>query len=171
MTVASTSHFAQIARNASTSAGLDDRHHPLLRLAHQDLLRRERGVAQRHPVELDVHAAVAGGGQLGGGAGQAGAAEVLDAGDQPGREQLEGALDEQLLHERVADLDAGPLGRAVAPSKVSDGQHRDAADAVAAGAWRRTGSPGCRRPVALARCRSSCRSTPTQSALTSGLPR
>ena len=25
-------------------------------------------------------------------------------------------------------------------------------------------------PVALARCRSSCRSTPTQSALTSGLP-
>ena len=68
---------------------LDDRHHPLLRLAHQDLLGRERGVAQRHPVELDVHAAVAGAGQLGGGAGEPGAAEVLDAGDEAGGEELE----------------------------------------------------------------------------------
>ncbi len=118
-------------------AGLDDRHHPLLRLAHQDLLRRERGVAQRDPVELDVHAAVAGAGQLGGGAGQPGAAEVLDAGDQAGREDLERALDEQLLHERVADLDAGPLGRAAPPSTRLErlgGEHGDAADAVAAGA-------------------------------------
>ncbi len=118
-------------------ARLDDRHHPFLRLAHQDLLRRERGVAQRDPVELDVHAAVAGAGQLGGGAGQPGAAEVLDAGDQAGREELQGALDEQLLHERVADLDAGPLGGPAVPVGIGvEGlrcQHRDAADAVAAG--------------------------------------
>ena len=58
MTVAVTSHLAQMPRNASTSAGVDDRHHPLLRLAHQDLFGAERGVAQRHRVELDLHAAV-----------------------------------------------------------------------------------------------------------------
>ena len=40
-------------------------------------------------------------------------AEVLDAGDEAGGEQLEGALDQQLLHERVADLHARPLRRAV----------------------------------------------------------
>ena len=111
---------------------LDDRHHPLLRLAHQDLLGGERGVAQRDPVEVDVHAAVAGTGQLAGRAGQPRAAEVLDARDHTGREQLEGALDQQLLHERVADLDAGPLRRACRLEGLG-GEDADAADAVAAG--------------------------------------
>ena len=80
-----------------------------------------------------MHAAVAGAGQLGGRAGEAGTAEVLDAGDQAGREELEGALDEQLLHERVADLDARPLGRAAVVERLG-GEDADAADAVAAGA-------------------------------------
>ena len=111
--------------------GLDDRHHAFLRLAHQDLLGRERGVAQRHPVELDLHPAVAGAGQLGRRAREPGAAEVLDAGDDAGGEQLERALDEQLLHERVADLDAGPLGGTVGGERLGR-QHADAADAVAA---------------------------------------
>ncbi len=113
--------------------GLDDRHHPLLRLAHQDLLGRERGVAQRHPVELDVHPAVTGGGELGGRAGQPGTAEVLDAGDHAGGEELEGALDEELLHEGVPDLDARALGR---PTLVEGLAREDGhpADAVAAGA-------------------------------------
>ncbi len=113
--------------------GLDDRHHPFLRLAHQDLLRGERRVAERDQVELDVHATVARAGELGGRAGEPGAAEVLDAGDHARGEQLEGALDEQLLHEGVADLDAGPLGG----SSLVEGlarEHGDAADAVAAGA-------------------------------------
>ena len=113
-------------------AGLDDRHHPFLALAHQDLLGSQRGVAQRDPVELDVHAAVARAGQLAGRAGQAGAAEVLDAGDQSRGEELEGALDEQLLHERVADLDARPLGRTGGVEGLA-GEHADPADAVAAG--------------------------------------
>ena len=47
------------------------------------------GVAQRHEVELDVHAAVAGGGELGGGAGEPGPAEVLDADDEVGGEELQ----------------------------------------------------------------------------------
>ena len=117
----------------STSAGLEDGHHPLLRLAHQDLLRSERGVAERDQVERDVHAAVTGAGELGGRAGETGAAEVLDAGDHARGEQLERALDQQLLHERVADLDARPLGR----TGLVEGLRRqddDAADAVAAGA-------------------------------------
>ena len=67
----------------------DDGHHPFLRLAHQDLFGAERRVAERHLIEIDVHAPVAGAGQLGGGAGQPGAAQVLDAGDQPGREDLQ----------------------------------------------------------------------------------
>ena len=124
--------------------GLDDRHHPLLRLAHQDLLGRERGVAQRHLVELDVHAAVAGARELGRRAREPGAAEVLDAGDQPGREDLERALDEQLLHERVADLDAGPLRR---PARVEGlgREHATRRRCRRRRSWRRTGSPGCRR--------------------------
>ena len=122
-------------------AGLDDRHHPFLGLAHQDLLGAQRGVPQRYDVEVDVHAAVTGRGQLGGGAGDAGRAEVLDAGDQLRGEQLEGALDQQLLHERVADLHgralrgtALPGGRPVAGRLEGlRGQDGGAADAVAAG--------------------------------------
>lgn len=120
------------SRNAS-SFGADDRHHPLLRLRHQDLLGRERGIAQQHRVELDEHAAVAVGGQLGGGAGDAGGAEVLDALDQVVAEQLEAALDEHLLGERVADLHGRTLGRAAVGEAVG-GEDRRAADAVAAGA-------------------------------------
>ena len=130
-TVASTSHLAQIARNLDV-AGLDDRHHALLRLAHEDHLGRER-LAQRHQVEVDAHAAVAGRGELGGGARKTGTAEVLDALDDAGVEELEAALDEHLLHERVADLHGGALGGAA----VVEGVGREdggAADAVAAGA-------------------------------------
>ena len=113
-------------------AGFDDRHHPLLALAHQDLLGRERGVAERNALELDVHAAVARAGQLAGRTGQARAAQVLDTGDQPCGEELEGALDEQLLHERVAHLDTRSLGRS---SRIEGlrREHADSADAVAAG--------------------------------------
>ena len=48
-------------------------------------------------------------------------------------EDLQARLDEQLLGERVADLHARALGRAVLVEGLA-GQHADAADAVAAGA-------------------------------------
>ncbi len=116
----------------------DDGHHPLLRLAHQHLLGAQGGVAQGDLVEADRHPAVAGGGELAGGAGQPRATEVLDAGDDAGAEQLQAALDEQLLGERVAHLDGGPLGGAAGPVTGAveglRGEHRDATDAVAAGA-------------------------------------
>ncbi|MGX1156045.1 hypothetical protein RKD39_003623 [Streptomyces albogriseolus] len=112
--------------------GLHDRAHALLRLAHEDLLGRERGVAQRDVVEGDAHAAGAVGGQLGRGAGQTGRAEVLNADDELLLERLQGALDEQLLLEGVADLHRGALRRlgVVEGLRGEDGR---AADAVAAG--------------------------------------
>src|SRR6478609_6424043 len=109
---------------------VDDRAHALLRLAHEDFLGREGGVAQRHGVQLDAHTAGTRGGQLAGGAGEPGTAEVLDARDQLLLEDLQGALDEELLLERVADLDGGPLG-GLGVVEGLRGEHGDAADAVA----------------------------------------
>ncbi len=107
--------------------------HALLRLAHEDLLRRERGIAQQDAVEPDVHAALAVGRQLAGGAGDAGAAEVLDALHESGVQHLEGGLDQELLHERIADLNAGSLRRAAFGERLRR-EDRDSADPVAAGA-------------------------------------
>ena len=48
-------------------------------------------------------------------------------------EELQAALDEELLHERVADLHAGPLGlRLLLEGRA--GEHGRAADAVGPGA-------------------------------------
>lgn len=110
---------------------LDDRAHAFLRLAHEDLLGRERGVAQRYVVQGDAHAAGAVGRQFAGGAGQSGRAEVLDADDQLLGEGLQGALDEELLLEGVADLDGGTLRRLGVVEGLR-GEDRRAADAVAA---------------------------------------
>ena len=113
--------------------GGDDRAHALLRLAHEDLLGRERLIAQQHPVEPHVHATVAIRGEFTRRARDAGAAEILDAFDEARVQHLEGCLDEQFLHERVADLHAGPLGGAALAEGLGR-EHRDAADAIAAGA-------------------------------------
>ncbi len=112
---------------------LHDRAHALLRLAHEDLLRRERGVAQRYVVQGDGHAAGAVRGQLGRGTGQARRAQVLDADHQLLLERLQGALDEQLLLEGVADLDRRTL-RGLGVVEGLGGEDRGAADTVTAGA-------------------------------------
>ena len=57
-------------------------------------------------------------------------AEVLDAFDGAFREELKAALDEQLLHERVADLDARAFRRALVLEGFG-GEDRRAADSVA----------------------------------------
>ena len=113
--------------------GGDHGHHAFLRLAHEDLLGSERRVAQRYGVEVDVHAAGAGSREFGRRAREAGRAEVLDADDEVGGEDLEAALDEHLLGERVADLDGGTLGRFRVVERRA-GEHRRPADSVAAGA-------------------------------------
>jgi hypothetical protein len=95
-----------------------DRHHPLLALRHEDLLGRERGVAQQDLVELDEHPAIAVARQLGGRAADSGCSEVLDSLDELVAEELEAALDEHLLRERVSDLDGRALGRASRRERV-----------------------------------------------------
>ena len=71
-------------------------------------------------------------GHLRGRGGQAGGAEVLQRDEQLAVEQLQAALEQLLLGERVADLDRRALGR-VALAELGAGQHRGAADPVAAG--------------------------------------
>ncbi len=113
--------------------GRDDRHHALLALAHEDLLGRERGVAQQHLLEVDAHAAAAVRGELGGRARDAGGAEVLDRLDEVALVELEAALDEHLLGERVADLHRRALRGAAVGERVGR-EDAGTADAVAAGA-------------------------------------
>ena len=131
MTATGRSQRSQIARTASQPRGLDDRDHPLLRLADHHLERLEARLAARDRVEVDEDPGAAAVRGLGDGAGDARRAEVLDADDEPLGDQLEGRLDQQLLRERVADLDARPLG-GVAVAEGGRGEHRGAADAVAA---------------------------------------
>ncbi len=107
---------------------LDDRAHPLLRLGGEDLFRAHRRLTQRNLVQIDVHAALAGARELRRRARQPGAAQVLHANHQIGGEDLQAALDEHLLRERIADLDAGPLGVALVEGRAGENGH--AADAV-----------------------------------------
>ena len=111
---------------------LHDREHPLLRLGDQHLLGGHRRLAQRHPVEVDVHAGAAVGGGFRQRAGEPGAAEVLDAHDEVAVEQLERALGDDLLGEGIADLDARSAGGSVVVEGGA-GQDRHPADAVPPG--------------------------------------
>ena len=117
-------------------AGGHDGQHPLLALGRHDLVVGHARLAPGHGGDVDVHAHPAPGRRLAGGAGQAGAAQILDAHHQLGVEQLEARLDQALLLVGVAHLDAGPLGRLlrlVAAPEPGRGQHADPADPVASG--------------------------------------
>ena len=129
--VALTSHFSQTATTSSTRVRLDHAQHPLLGLRDHDLERLHVGLAQRHLAHVDVDPDLALGGHLGRRGGQAGRAEVLQRDEQPALEQLERALEQLLLLERVADLDRRALG-GVELVELGRGEHRRAADAVAA---------------------------------------
>ena len=107
--------------------------HALLRLAHEDFLRREGGIAQQHPIEVHMHATLAIGREFARRAGDAGAPEILNALDQTGVQHVQRALNEQLLHEGIPDLDTGALGRTIGVEGLTR-QHRDATDAIATGA-------------------------------------
>ena len=83
-------------------------------------------------VEVDADAGARPIGRLGRRAGDAGGAEVLQPLDEPALDELERRLDQQLLGERVADLDRGPL-RGVVVGERRGGEDRRSPDAVAAG--------------------------------------
>ena len=174
ITSACTSHFAQTARKASTLSGVTTAH---IRSC-DSLDRISAGVMsvgpQRHRVEPDVHPAVTGRCEFRGGAGQSGAAEILDADHQVGartpRECTRSAPSRR-TGRRPARSAASLRPAAVSsPLNVSEASTRDPADAVEAGArepYRMTLLP---TPDACAVYMSAARSTPMQAALTSGLP-
>ena len=81
--------------------------------------------------DLDLHADAAARSHLGRRAGQAGRPHVLDADERVGLHHLEARLEEQLLHERIADLHRRTLfGRRLIELRR---RHRGAVNAVAAG--------------------------------------
>ena len=126
----------------------NNRAHAFLRLAGQDLGGRHVGRPQRHGVQFNPHATVAGRCEFGCRTGQSGATEVLDADHQVVGVQLQAALDEHLFREGVADLDAWQLlARSACRIELRSSpgsfflaaerfrcQHRHASDAVEAGA-------------------------------------
>ena len=126
-------------------AGLDDAQHPLLRLRDHDLEGLHVGLAQRDLADVEVQADLALARHLGARRGQAGRAEVLQRDEQPALEQLERALEQLLLLERVADLDGGALGGVelveLAPKRAPT-RRRSRRGPCA----RRTAAPRCRRP-------------------------
>ena len=107
--------------------------HALLGLGGEDLRGGHVLGAQRHVVEVDLHATVTGGSQLGRGAGQARTAQVLDADDDAGLVQVQAALDEDLFCKRVTDLHGWELALRTVLEGVRC-QHGHAANAVQASA-------------------------------------
>ncbi len=87
-----------------------------------------RGIASRSTSDPGARPV----GRLRGRAGDPAGAEVLEPLDQAPLDELEAGLDEQLLGERVADLDGRPLGRVVVGERRARQDGR-AADAVAPG--------------------------------------
>ena len=120
MTVAMTSHFSQISRKRSTFSGSTIAHmrscDSLMRISSGESEESRSGTVSSStripPEPAEASSEVA--------QDRPGAAEVLDAGDELLAEDLQGALDEELLLERVADLDGRALRRAWSSSKVSE---------------------------------------------------
>ncbi len=112
------------------AAALHDEQHPLLRLGEHDFVGRHAGLALRDEGDIDFNARPAPRAHLRRGAGEAGRSHVLDPDERVGLHHLEAGLEEQLLHERIADLHRGALLRRLV---VELGRgHRRAVNAVAA---------------------------------------
>ncbi len=105
--------------------------HALLRLGEHDLHRAHPVLAARHAVDVQVDAEAGAVRHLPHAAGEPGSAHVLHAGHQVERDRLEARLQQQLLHERVADLHGGAVGLG-GVGEVGRGEH-GAAKAVTAG--------------------------------------
>ena len=110
---------------------LDDQQHALLRFGQHDFVRRHAGLALRHERDVDLDAGAAARSHLGGRAGQPRRAHVLDADERVGLHHFEARLEQQLLHERIADLHRRPLLRRLVVELRR--RHRRAVNAVASG--------------------------------------
>src|ERR1017187_1392583 len=103
------SPFAEHLVNFLLAAARGHQQHALLRFGEHDLVRGHAGFALRHLVELDFDADLAAAAHLASRAGEAGGAHVLNADDGAGLHGLDAGLEQQLLHERIADLHVGTL--------------------------------------------------------------
>ena len=125
-------------RHRGPGLGRDDGEHALLALARHHLPGLHAVLAPWHGGDVHVHADAAAARRLARGAGQAGAAEVLDPDHELGVEQLQTGFDQPLLLERVAHLHARSLGVVrrpfLLPAEPGGGQDAHPADAVASGA-------------------------------------
>ena len=106
MTATGRPQRSQTSRTASQRSGRTIAQHPLLRLGDHHLERLHARLAARDRVEVDDDPGARPIGGLRRGAGDPAGAEVLEALDEAALDQLEAGLDQQLLGERVADLDA-----------------------------------------------------------------
>ena len=123
--------FCEDAQHFVFAAFFGDQQHALLAFGEHDLVGAHAGFALRHEVELDVEADAAARAHLAGGAGEAGRAHVLNADDGAGLHGFKAGFEQQLLHERVADLDVGALCFGAFLELFAG--HGCAVDAVAAG--------------------------------------
>ncbi len=110
---------------------LDHAQHPLLGLADHHLEGLHVSLPQRNRGDVDVDADATLGGHLRGGGGETRRAEVLEGDQQSALEQLERALQQLLLLERIPDLHGGPL--VVVLAQLGRGEHGGSPDPVAPG--------------------------------------
>ena len=113
--------------------GGDNSHHAFLRLRHQNLARGQGGVTQQNLGQVDVHAALTVRSQLAGCAGNTRSTQVLNTLNHGALEQLQAALNQNLLSEGVAHLNGRTLRRLGVIERLGR-QHRRTADTVATGA-------------------------------------
>src|SRR6266853_960480 len=114
------------------AAFFGDEEHALLRFAEHDFVRRHAGFALGNFGEIDFDAGAAAGSHFHGGAGEPGGAHVLNRHDRAGLHGFETGFEEELLHERVADLHVGALLLGLL-GEFGGGQERCAVNSVAAG--------------------------------------
>ncbi len=87
-----------------------DQEHAFLGFAEHDLIRDHAALAFRDFLQINFHAAAAAAGRFAGGTGKPGGAHVLDADHQPVMaHDFEAGFEQEFFHERVADLDRGPV--------------------------------------------------------------
>ena len=113
------------------AAGLGHKEHALLRFGEHDLVRRHAGFALRDQAQVDFDAGSGAAAHFAGGAGETGRAHVLNAHDGSGVHGFEAGFEQQLFHERIADLDVGTLFLGFLGEH--GGGHGCAVNAVAAG--------------------------------------
>ena len=131
MCAACRSHFSKIASTSASRPRLDDEQHALLRFGEHDLVRRHAGLALRHvltsiSMPTPPRAPISQVEQV-----RPAAPMSCTPISASVCHQLEARLEQQLLHERIADLHRRPLLRRLLVELRR--RHRRAVDAVAAG--------------------------------------